>query len=611
MNNTHLCYVYIYEYKCLKDIELVIDCHYKYKFDKEKKNINITNNKDFPNKFWGESIYSITSLVGNNGTGKSTIMSFLLDFLVEGSASRSVNGIIIYEQNGTLFYYGKDISVIYEKITLWNDQINMNLNQLKWKIPCFYYSGHFSPYIKNDSRNNNLLGCHIASDNICLVEDLQNYYNEDSLEMQKPLKQHLYSYVAQNNYRICMMLANKTLSKIIKDFVWPRYVLIGINSSGSFAIENAIITENKIREKYGQEKIDVSIPSFKSLFKDTSSLDYFLSNLIYYNLINIIYDNWNWHNGFDIIDDWQNFKSPETSIMTRFLSFIETVLDEYKKNTLMSLYNMLMIVIKHTEYKPAEYGNGFLYIDCSEKSTSLTEIGEMVLNNNNFYLTSKFFDFYYAASLDEETHTILSSGEFELLNLFSRIYDATILKPSKFSNIESSCLIMLDEAEIGFHPKWQRKYLKLVIDFMNALKKMYSKIPDFQIIISTHSPILLSDIPKCCTNYLKQDLYNNTIKVPENEIGETFAANVFDLYRMSFFMEDGLVGEFARQKINELNERICNGETDGVMNEIRMIGDERIREYLIERYYDKHNENADIKKDLIAYYKEKIEKLEN
>lgn len=45
----HLCYVYINEYKCLKDIELVIDCHYKYKYDKEKRILNITNNKDFPN----------------------------------------------------------------------------------------------------------------------------------------------------------------------------------------------------------------------------------------------------------------------------------------------------------------------------------------------------------------------------------------------------------------------------------------------------------------------------------------------------------------------------------------------------------------------------------
>ena len=235
----------------------------------------------------------------------------------------------------------------------------------------------------------------------------------------------------------------------------------------------------------------------------------------------------------------------------------------------------------------------------------MTSLGEEVLNNNEFYLTSKFFDLYYAPSLDAITQSILSSGELEMLNLFSRIYDATVLRPQKIVNIESSCMIMLDEAEIGFHPDWQRRYLKLVIDFLDALKVISPKLHDFQIIISTHSPILLSDIPRCCTNYLKKvDGY--TIKMNSDEIGETFAANVFDLYRMSFFMDDGLVGAFAREKINKLCTRINGGETDGVMNEIQMVGDTRIQEYLMEKYREKHTDE-----EIIKYYEGIIKQLKN
>lgn len=605
MNNTHLCYVYIYEYKCLKNIELVIDCHYNYKFDKEKMTLNITRNEDFPDKFWGENIYSITGLVGNNGAGKSTIMSFLLDFLTEGSECKYVNGIVVYERNRTLFCYGKGVSIIYEKAQQFVDHYNPIC-----KMPCFYYSGQFSPNINNDPRNSNLAGCYIASDIGLLVNDYQNYYNEDSFQMQLPLKEYLYSHATQNSYRICMMLTNKEFSKLIKHFIWPRYVLIGINSSGFAAIENAINSENLVREEYKQEKNNISIPSFRPLYEDTSSLDYFLSILIYHNLINIIYDKWNWHNGFSIVDDWQNYKSSESSILKRFLSFVETISDESKKDTLMPLYDMLVIVKEHTAYKPGYHGNGFLYIDCMNESISLTTIGEKLLNSNNFYLTSKFFDLYYAVSLDAESPLLLSSGELELLNLFSRIYDATILRPSKFANIESPRIIMLDEAEIGFHPDWQRKYMNLVIEFFNALKIINPQIPECQIIISTHSPILLSDIPKCCTNYLKRESANGiTINASKNDINETFAANVFNLYRMSFFMDDGLVGEFASQKINELNERICKGETDGVMNEIRMIGDERIQEYLMVKYQKMHPRDELLNNDIIKYYEEKIKQI--
>ena len=610
LNMKHLCYVYIFDYKCLKNIEITLDCHYKYKYEKDNSILTITKNNDFPSDFWGNNIYSVTGIVGNNGSGKSTVMSFLLDFLVEGSACESINGIIVYENNGALYYYGENVEVFYEGNRLNNNKQSMGLRDSLWKIPCFYYSGHFSPYINTDPRNSNLAGCNIASDNILLVEDLQNYYNEDSLRMNLPLERHLNSHIAQNNYRICMMLANKELSKIIHDFAWPRYVIIGVNQSGETAIKNKIRIENLMREKYGQEQIEISIPTFKPCNNDRSSSEYFISLLIYHNLINIINDKWQWQNGFDIVEKWQNAISSDSPILDMFESFVNSLKDDEIKGTLDSLHKMLLTVKKLTIHGTDSFGNNFLYIDCLDHAESLTKLGEEVLNNNEFYLTSKFFDLYYAPSLDAITQSILSSGELEMLNLFSRIYDATVLKPQKFKNINATCMLMLDEAEIGFHPDWQRRYLKLVIDFLDAIKVIFPKLYDFQIIISTHSPILLSDIPRCCTNYLKT-VNGSTIKMNSDDIGETFAANVFDLYRMSFFMNDGLVGAFARKKINKLCTRINDGENDGVMNEIQMVGDARIKEYLMEKYHEIHPDDEVLNEDIIKYYEEKIEQLKN
>lgn len=614
----HICYVYIFDYKCLKNIDISLDSHYTYNYSNDNRTLTISKNEQFPCDFWGKNVYSIAGIVGDNGAGKSTVMSFLLDFLVKGSACQSVKGIVVYENNGKLYYYGEDVTVVYENNVLRMPRTSLGLKDSIWKIPCFYYSGHFSPYINVDPRNSNLEGCNIASDNILLVEDLQNYYNEDSLNMNLPLGRYLNSYIAQNNYRICMMLANKELSNFIHDFVWPRYVVVGVNQSGETAIRNKIRIENLMREKYGQEQLEISIPSFKHCNNDKSSSDYFISLLIYHNLINIINDKWQWQNGFDIVEEWQNAMTSDSPILDIFGDFVNNLEDNEIKGTLASLHKMLSMVKKLTIHGIDHFGNSFLYIDRVEQAESLTILGEEVLNNNEFYLTSKFFDFYYATSLDSLSQSILSSGEFEMLNLFSRIHDATVLRPKKFVNIESSCMIMLDEAEIGFHPDWQRRYLKLVIDFLDSLKLIYPKLYDFQIIISTHSPILLSDIPSCCTNYLKTvkkdndvDGHSITIKINSDEIGETFAANVFDLYRMSFFMEEGLVGEFARKKINKLCARINDGETDGVMNEIRMIGDTRIKEYLMEKYHEIHPDDEMLNEDIIKYYEEKIEQLKN
>ena len=241
------------------------------------------------------------------------------------------------------------------------------------------------------------------------------------------------------------------------------------------------------------------------------------------------------------------------------------------------------------------------------KHNKFEKLGEIVLKND-FYLTSRFFDISYAQSL--ESDTILSSGEQELLNFLSRLYDAIILRPNKFSHIQRPYFLLLDEAEIGFHPAWQRRYLNLIIEFLNALRLINDNIPQFQIVISSHSPILLSDIPKCCTNYIEREIncVSRNVK-SEKDIKETFAANVFDLYRMSFFMNDGLIGEFAQEKIKKLFNRINNGETIGIVNEIKMIGDNRIREFLMEKYREKHSDEKSLNDEIIKYYQDIIEQL--
>lgn len=75
----------------------------------------------------------------------------------------------------------------------------------------------------------------------------------------------------------------------------------------------------------------------------------------------------------------------------------------------------------------------------------------------------------------------MSSGELQILILF------TVLK---FNDaINNSKVIILDEPELSLHPKWQE-------DFMSAIEVLTPK--DTQIIIATHSPLIVGENKKYC-----------------------------------------------------------------------------------------------------------------
>jgi hypothetical protein len=116
---------------------------------------------------------------------------------------------------------------------------------------------------------------------------------------------------------------------------------------------------------------------------------------------------------------------------------------------------------------------------------------------------------------------------------------------------------------------------------------------------------LLSDIPSCCCNFLKKNENADTINV-RGDVRETFAGNVFEQYRNSFFLMDGLVGCFAMDWLGRLNERV---ENDGSVNrdELELIGDERLKSYF--RSYLKDDAELS-KEELREYYQRKLSELE-
>lgn len=584
----HICYAFIYHFKVLDNVGIKIDSRYDYSYNPDIRELSITENDRFPGDFWGQGLYSLAAVVGNNGAGKSTVMSFLLDALLEGANSKDVKGVLVYERDGVFEVWGQDVK-IKTKLPC------KRITDIP-KINCFYYCGHFMPYVSyNDMRLSELSGCYNASDGWLLTKDVQSYANIDTFLFDKPLDWHLRLFIAQNNHRICLMLANDDIRKALLGYCVPKFVQIGINMAGHYALI----------EKNRREKKETSIiPPRKIIHKD--SRNRYIELIIYYSFLNLLNEGiWlNENETLKALEDWQDIKNNTDPVLEQFKSFIA----KGWSNNLGVCLGQIHSVISQINEVCDFFDNGAIqtyYIEVNKDAWKLKLLSQTLLAEG-FFLAAKYFDMFYSQELGGDT--ILSSGEQNLLDLFSRLYDAIVISPNKFANIESKKLIFLDEAEIGFHPDWQRKYIHLVIQFIRTLVQEKPG-EDFQILINTHSPVLLSDIPNCCVNYLYKDNEGRVSNVSDQR-RETFATNVFELYKDSFFM-GSLIGEYARHKLEAIVQKIeilnqqhsREDDLEGLQKEICLIGDLRIREFLIRKM------KGDAIEDEIAYHETRLKEL--
>ena len=177
----------------------------------------------------------------------------------------------------------------------------------------------------------------------------------------------------------------------------------------------------------------------------------------------------------------------------------------------------------------------------------------------------------------------MSSGERQFLFTCSTfIYHLLNLKSvHEYKRVRYRCMnLILDEVEICFHPEYQRKFIKKLIEQLIKLRLNYKC--SLNIILATHSPFVLSDIPRQNILYLEDGVCVND-KIDVNP----YAANVNDILHQSFFLKDSFMGEFALTRMRQLMEDIDNlgrskndKKEDELMQEINLIGDKFLKQQL-------------------------------
>lgn len=143
----------------------------------------------------------------------------------------------------------------------------------------------------------------------------------------------------------------------------------------------------------------------------------------------------------------------------------------------------------------------------------------------------------------------LSSGERQYLYTFSTfIYHTLNLLSIHSDNRVRFCRVnlVMDEVEICFHPEYQRRFISEMIGYIERLD--LNKNMAFNILIATHSPFILSDILKGNILYLDDGKNANITDKFKNP----FCANICDLLYQSFFLKEGFIGEYSRQKLRSI-----------------------------------------------------------
>ncbi len=165
-------------------------------------------------------------------------------------------------------------------------------------------------------------------------------------------------------------------------------------------------------------------------------------------------------------------------------------------------------------------------------------------------LPQNFTSHYFHINLYKYTDDVtcytfkdMSTGEQRLIKFFADIF---------YCNPRD--IYLIDEIDMSWHPEWYRKLIFSILEVFSA-EKFRGKF--INIILTTHSPIPLSDLPANNIISLKKSPKNSCCEKYDG-LNKTFAANIHTLFANQFFLES-TIGEYAENKIKSI---ICSLSDD-------------------------------------------------
>lgn len=179
----------------------------------------------------------------------------------------------------------------------------------------------------------------------------------------------------------------------------------------------------------------------------------------------------------------------------------------------------------------------------------------------------------------------ISSGQKAYLNMFSSIWSS--LSESHAARGKSgTTLLCIDEADLYLHPRWQVEFMERIITCLPEISEQKT-----QIVITTHSPILISDLPSQCLIALPAPFTSDTTETNTDNI-KTFGANLFDIYASTFGLKGQRTGNISSKYISKIltildADHITSEKMSTLIQASSIIDDPLIKSHIIKRIKSK------------------------
>jgi len=525
-----LVYLWVEDYKNIKNQGFNFSPRFTCSYDKDTQVLTIDKKKEHVEDFFGKNI-NVTAIVGENGSGKSSVLEAL--YLMPNNEDKKI--FYIYTFDGKIFYYQTNSGFF----------INSNNSIIqKYDTNISYLGLSFIPHITHKILT--------AKAKEARPSDTKNYkmefifkfidvFKENNQVLKKidekfvfdKLKINIYrnQLISRDELKISRGLADaslnlpyeeyesflsetyKKINKLLKNALYP--------SEGTDLSRRLILAQMK--HSSGDLVLDIKISFMIQYMNNLVSLFSNIGNINTTNFDSVknIFDDLSFENLFKKIKEFEakiNLHSIHLEDIQYNIQLVENWIQICEKNK-------DLFIQKNENY-------------CLTLPLDNSLVGEILKFKKLFTINAEFntfslLDVDLLSYEDEINFFGLSSGEQKRLSLYIEIIDSYFFSESK--------ILILDEPDTFLHPQWNKKFIN---DLLKALPSESKK----HLILTSHSPFILSDIPKEHVIFLKDGKQDNP------DIQQTFGANIHTLLSHGFFMDGGLMGEFAKEKINEVIE---------------------------------------------------------
>lgn len=577
-----LLYIWVDKYSGIADVSLNFSNEFRFTFNKEQGSLIVKATEFYTPNFFSENITNLTGIIGANGAGKTSVLRYIIEHCTDGLHNKETKGSIIVYKSGQMLYYYSYINLKLGGLTESFEKVN-DLGRFKSATTAIYLSNQFDPtsFYANDYSRTNFGDSMNVSTWYLLHSDYQTKTGEDKNDKNLTFDQKMEAFASMEFVRIVKVLRwiNSRPERNPFPVQMPPYLNLKLNFNQESPNKDSFLKLTLKLKAYFNIK-----PSSKNLFllrTFEAAIYHFIDEAkfaIAPKPITSLYER--------IFESISNYLSTNTynDQTDNFINEIDSILWYTINQMDLDVFDERLVKINNFLNKLGQFINSYYskvdqsgsILGISIKDVNLGLLTELIDEYYSVEKIGEYADFYFSHQFFSESS--LSSGEYAFLSVFGRLNN---LKFEKGKSI----LLLIDEAELALHPQWQKLFVSLFIDFVSENFKQHK----VQIVLTSHSPFILSDLPPNCVILLKKEAGKVVVVDSLDNKNETFGANIHELFTDSFFLQDGLMGEFARKKIENLVERVNEKNTynqeeyTSLKKEVDIIGEPYVRFKLLEK----------------------------